>query len=134
MTKVKEMQLMITGIRMEVGQDWKEDREGAAVHTEQAAAVNVGQAAAINVEQAAAINVKSTNGRQELESKAGPSGQEQSTREGCKQIVAISFYSKHEFNCQFISVNSNGNGGAVQRRPLPGFRGNKIGNEKWFSF
>ena len=80
MTERKEMQLMITGIRMEVGQSWKKDREGAA-------AVNIGQAAAINVEQAAAINVRSD--RQELESKAGPGGQEQSKCGGYKQIVTI---------------------------------------------
>ena len=87
MTKVKEMQLMITGIKMEVRQNWKEDREGAAVHPEQAAAANVGQAAAINMEQAATINVRSD--RQELESKAGPGGQEQSKCGGCKQITAV---------------------------------------------
>ena len=78
---------MITGIKMEVGQNGKDDREGAAAQPEQAAAVYVGQAAAINVEQAAAISVRSD--RQELESKAGPSGQEQSKCGGCKQITAV---------------------------------------------
>ena len=76
-------QIMISGIKLEVGQNWKEERQA-----EQAAAGNVEQAAAINMEQAA-VSVRTTGDRQELVSKVGPGGQRQGEGNGCKTFQIV---------------------------------------------